>query len=112
MFLASDLEFDKRIRWRVVICFTAVSNSYLREGFRLPDAAQANKRDSGSRDSAFLVNLIKYVSLNEVCVTTEGYDDGRVRRSLWSFCESDVISVEPAWTFTTYQKGHGDETEY
>lgn len=82
MFPASDLEFDKRIRWRVAICFIAVSNKYLLKGFRLPDAAQANKRGSGSQDSAFLVNLIKYRSLDEVCVATEGYDDRRVRWSL------------------------------
>lgn len=56
---------------------------YSRERIRLPDAAQANEHGPRPQDSAFLVDLIKYLSLDEVCVATEGYDDRGVRWGSW-----------------------------
>jgi hypothetical protein len=50
------------------------------------------------------VNLIKYRSLDKVCVATERYDDRRVRWSLWLFCGRDVISAGSASTFATHQE--------
>jgi hypothetical protein len=71
---------------------------------RLPDAAQANERGPRPQDSAFLVDLIKYLSLDEVCVATEGYDDRRVRWGFWSIWA--VISADQLGPFATHQEGH------
>jgi hypothetical protein len=81
---ASGLEFDRHIRWRVATCFKTVSNLYNKKRLRLPNAAQANERGPRSQNSAFLMNLLKYRSLDEVYVATEGYNDRRVRWGLWS----------------------------
>jgi hypothetical protein len=60
----------------------------------LPDASQADERGPRARYGTFLVNFIEdYLTIDEVGVAREGYEERLIWWCFWSFVGRAIVSA-------------------